>query len=77
MIFICTNFQEFQLVSFFYVQTDFLHNLVRMIIEYCTPLFGRKYQMVYQYHYIMILMYVFAHIAILRRKRRGIQPQGI
>ena len=33
--------------------------------------------MVYQYCYIMTLMYVFAHIPILRRKRRGIQPQGI
>jgi hypothetical protein len=33
--------------------------------------------MVYQYSYIMTLMYVFAHTAILRRKRRGIQPSGI
>ena len=77
MILICTNLQEFQLVSLLYVQTDFLHNLVHMIIKYCTPIFGRKYQMVYQYRYVMTLMYVFAHIDILRRKRRGIQPQGI
>jgi hypothetical protein len=33
--------------------------------------------MVYQYRYIMTLMNVFAHTSILRRKRRGIQPQGI
>ena len=33
--------------------------------------------MVYQYCYIMTLMYVFAHSPILRRKRRGIQPEGI
>ena len=76
MILICTDLQEFQLVSLLYVQTDFLHNLVHMIIEYCTPIFGWKYQMVYQYRYIVTLMYVFAHIAILRRKRRGIQPHG-
>ena len=72
LILICTNLQEFQLVSLLYVQTDFLHNLVHMIIKNCTPIFGREYQMVYQYRYIMALMYVFAHIAILRRKRRGI-----
>jgi len=77
MILIGTNLQEFQLVSLLYVQTDFLHNIVHMIIKYCTPIFGRKYQMVYQYRYVMALMYVFAHIRILRRKRRGIQPQGI
>jgi hypothetical protein len=33
--------------------------------------------MVYQYRYIMPLVYVFAHTPILRLKRRGIQPQGI
>jgi len=33
--------------------------------------------MVYQYCYIMTLMYVLAHSPILRRKRRGIQPEGI
>lgn len=33
--------------------------------------------MVDQYRYIMTLMYVLTHIEILRRKRRGIEPQGI
>ena len=77
MILICTNLQEFQLISLLYVQTNFLHHIVYMIIKYCTPIFCWKYQMVYQYRYVMTLMYVFAHIGILRRKRRGIQPQGI
>jgi hypothetical protein len=77
MILICANLQEFQLVSLLYIQADFLHNIVYMIIKYCTPIFGRKYQMVYQYRYVMTLVYVFTHIATLRRKRRGIQPQGI
>jgi hypothetical protein len=31
--------------------------------------------MVYQYRYIVTFMYIFAHTAILRRKRRGIQPK--
>jgi hypothetical protein len=77
MILIRTNLQEFQLVSLLDVQADFLYNIIHMIIKHCTPILGRKYQMVYQYRYVMTLMYVFAHIDILRRKRRGIQPQGI
>ena len=77
MILVCADLQEFQLVLPLYVQTDFLHHLVHMIIKYCTPLFGRKYHMVYQYRYVMTLLYIFAHIGILRRKRLGIQPQGI
>ena len=76
MILICTNLQEFQLISLLDVQTDFLHHIVHMIIKYCTPIFCWKYHMVYQYRYVMTLMYVFAHIKILRRKRRGIQPKS-
>ena len=33
--------------------------------------------MIYQYRNIMTPMYIFAHIYILRRKWRGIEPQGI
>ncbi len=33
--------------------------------------------MVDQYSYIMALVYIIAHIGILRRKRQGIQPQVI
>ncbi len=77
VILICTNLQEFQLVSLLDIQTDLLHNIIHMIIKYCAPILGRKNQMIYQYRYIMTLMYVFAHTDILRRKRRGIQPQGI
>ena len=76
MILICTNLQEFQVISLLDVQTDFLHHIVYMIIKYCTPIFCWKYQMVYHYRYVMTVMYVFAHIKILRRKRRGIQPKS-
>src|SRR3989304_5940035 len=48
-----------------------------MCIKYRSSVLGRKYQMIYQYRNIMTLMYIFAHIYILRRKRRGIQPEGI
>jgi len=37
--------------------------------------FSRKYQMVYEYRNIMTFVDIFAHIDILRRKRRGIQPE--
>jgi hypothetical protein len=73
MILIGANLQEFHLISFFYFQTNFFDTIIHMLIKHCTPIFGRKYQMVYQYRYVMTLMYVFAHINILRRKRRGIQ----
>jgi hypothetical protein len=74
MILIGANLQESHLISFFYVQTDVFDNIIHMIIKHCTPIFGRKYQMVYQYRYVMTIMYVFAHINILRRKQWGIQP---
>ena len=77
MILIRTNLQKFHLVPILYFQTDFLDNVIHMIIKYGTPVLGRKHQVVYQYSYVMTFMYVFAHIGILRRKRRGIQPQGI
>jgi hypothetical protein len=77
MILICTNLQELHLISLLDIKTNFLQNIIHMIIKYYTPILGRKHQMVYQYRYIMTLMYVFAHTGILRRKRRGIQPQGI
>ncbi len=77
IILIYTNLQEFQLLSLLDVQADFLYNIVHMIVKYCTPIFGRKYQIIYQYLYVMTLMYVFAHIGILRCKQQGIQSQGI
>jgi hypothetical protein len=74
MIIVCANLQEFHLISFFSVQTDILDDIIHMLIKYCTPIFARKDQMVYQYRYVMTLMDVFAHRGSLRRKRRGIQP---
>ena len=73
MIRIGPDLQEFHLISFFYVQTDVFDTIIHMIIKHCTPLFGREYQMVYQYRYIMAFMCVFSHKHILRRNRRGIQ----
>ena len=77
MILICTNLQELHLISLLDIYTNFLQNIIHLIIKYYTPILGRKHQMVYQYRYIMTLMYVFVHTGILRRKQRGINPKGI
>jgi len=77
IILIYTNLQEFQLLSLLDIQADFLCNIVHMIVKYCTPIFDRKYQIIYQYLYVMTLMYIFAHIGILRCKQQEIQSQEI
>jgi hypothetical protein len=77
MILIRPNLQKLNLIPLLYVHTHRLQNIIHLFIKHCTPIFGREYQMVYQYRYVMTLMYVLAHTPILRRKRRGIGPQGI
>jgi hypothetical protein len=77
MILIRPNLQKLNLIPLLYVHTHRLQNIIHLFIKHCTPIFGREYQRVYQYRYVMTLMYVLAHTPILRRKRRGIGPQGI
>ena len=77
MIPICTNLQKFHLITLLNIQTNFLQNTIDMIIKHCTSILSRKCQMIYQYRYVVTLMDVLAHICILRRKRRGIQPKRI
>lgn len=74
VVFICTYFQKLQLVTLFYFETRLFYFLINHIIEHHTTVFCWKYQMIQQYRYIMALMYVLAHMNILRRKRRGIEP---
>ena len=77
MILIRSNFQKFHLISLFDIQTHFLQHPINLTIKHRSPVLGWKHQMVDQYRYIMTLMYILTHIEILRRKRRGIEPQGI
>jgi hypothetical protein len=77
MIPISPDLQKSQLISLLNIQTDLLQHLIHLVVKYHAPVLGWKYQMVYQNCYIVASMYVLAHIGILRRKRRGIQPQGI
>ena len=77
MVLICSNFQELQLISFLDLQADSFQLLIHRFIKHNASVFRWKHQMVYQHSHIVAFMYIFAHIAILRRKRRGIQPQEI
>ena len=75
VILIGTNLQEFHLVAFLNVHAHIFHHFIHVPVEDCTSVFRRKYEMVYEYRNIMAFMYIFAHLHILRRKRRGIQPE--
>ena len=77
MILVRADFQEFHLVPILDLYAYILHHPIHMLVEYCTSILRGKNQMVYENCNIMALMYVLAHITTLRRKRRGIQPEGI
>jgi|GEM_PF-4321906 len=61
MILVCPNLQKPHLIALLNFQTNFLQNFIHLIIEYDSPILGWKHQMIYQYCYIMTLMYEFAH----------------
>ena len=75
VILVRPDLQKFHLVSILYLYAYFFHHRIHVLIKYRTSVLRRKDQMVYQYRDIMALMYIFAHIGTLRRKRRGIQPE--
>ena len=77
MIIICTDLKKFYLKAFLNLYADFLHRLIHSLVKNRASVLRRKYQVIYEYSNIMAFMYIIAHISILRRKRRGIQPEGI
>jgi hypothetical protein len=76
VILIRTDLKEFHLIPFLDLYADIFHHAIHISVKDRTSVFGRKYQVIDKYRNIMALMYVLAHIGILRRKRRGIQPEG-
>ena len=74
MILVCTDFQKFQLVTIFDLQTHIAQLFINLRIENRATIFRRKHKVVKQYRNVMALMNIFAHANILRRKRRGIEP---
>ena len=77
MVLIRAYLQKLQLVALLNFYAHVFHCFINAWVKYRTSVFGRKYQMVYEYRNIMTLVDIFAHIDILRRKRRGIQPDLI
>ena len=77
VILIRADLQEFHLVAFLNLHAYIFHYFIHVLVEYCTSVFCRKNQMVDEYRNIMAFMDIFAHLHILRRKRRGIQPEVI
>ena len=77
MVLIRAYLQKLQLVALLNFYAHVFHCFINAWVKYRTSVFGRKYQMVYEYRNIMTLVDIFAHIDILRRKRRGIQPELI
>ena len=77
MILIRTYFQELDPVSLLNFQTYPFQSIINLIVQYSTPVLGWKYQVVHQYRNLMAFMPIFAHPCMLRRKRRGIEPEGI
>jgi len=77
MVLIRAYLQKLQLVALLNFYAHVFHCFINAWVKYRTSVFGRKYQMVYEYRNIMTFVDIFAHIDILRRKRRGIQPEVI
>ncbi len=77
MISICANLQELELVSLLNFQANLFQYLINFTVKDGSSILSWKYQVVHQYRNVMTLMNIFAHPTILRRKRRGIEPQGI
>jgi hypothetical protein len=77
MILIYPYLQELHLIALLNFHTHVFQCFVHPLVEYRTSVVCRKDQMVYEYRNIMTLVDIFAHKDILRRKRRGIQPEEI
>ena len=76
MILVRTDLQEFHLVSFLNLYTYIFHCFIDILVEYRTSVLCWKNQVVDKYRDIMAFVDIFAHLHIVRRKRRGIQPEG-
>lgn len=77
MIVICANFQEFHLITLLNLYAHLLHHFIYILIKYCPSVLCGKHQMIDKHRNGMALMNIFAHLHIVRRKRRGIQPEVI
>ena len=77
MILVRAYLQKLHLIAFRNFQTYFFQNCINPLVEHCSSVLRRKYQVVHQHRYVVTLVDIFAHPQSLRRKRRGIQPEEI
>ncbi len=75
MILVRSYLQKLHLVAFPNFQTYLFQNFISPVVEHCSSVLCRKYQVVHQHRYVVALVDIFAHPQNLRRKRRGIQPE--
>ena len=69
--------QEFHLIALLNFYAHVFQHFIHAWVKYRAPVFGRQYQMIYEYRNVMALVDILAHLKIVRRKRRGIQPEAI
>jgi hypothetical protein len=69
--------QKLHLVALRNFQAHFFQHFINAVVEHCSSVFCRKYQVVHQHRYVVAFVDIFAHPQSLRRKRRGIRPEEI
>ena len=74
VILVSPYFDEFDLITLFDLQTYLFEYAIDLLIDYYSPVFGRKHQVIQQYRNIMTFVYVFAHIPILSPQAAGNVP---
>jgi len=77
MVLIRTDFQKLHLVTLLDFKTHIPQHDVHVLIDHSSTVIGWKNQTVKQYRNVMALVNILTHPTILRRKRRGIESQGI
>ena len=77
VILIDSYLQKLHLITFLNFHAHLFYCFIHPFVKHRASVFCRKYQMVDEYRNVMAFVDIFAHINILRRKRRGIQPAEI
>ena len=77
VVLVRADLKEFHLISVLNLYAYLFHHRIDVLVEYSTSVLCGKDQMIYEHRDVMALVYILAHIKILRRKRRGIQPGEI
>lgn len=82
MVLLNTDLYEDNFVPLSNLQAYIPKSQIYLFCKHNPSVFGRAYQMIKKYRYVMMLMDIFTHIIMLtpskdRSKLRGINPKGI